>query len=41
MEFERALERQEGQGFATQLGEDKLEMRANGKTSYPLACIFS
>lgn len=41
MEFEGGLERKEGQGFAAKLGEDKLGMRANGKTSYPLACVFS
>lgn len=41
MEFEGGLERKEGQGFATKPREDKLGMRANGKTFYPLACIFS
>lgn len=40
MELERGLERQEGQGFAAQLGEGNLDMRAKGKTPYPLACIF-
>ena len=40
-ELDGGLERKEGQGFADKLGEDKLGMRANGKKSYPLACIFS
>lgn len=40
MELDGRLERNEGQGFADKLGEGKLAMRANAKTSYPLGCIF-
>lgn len=41
MELDGVFERNEGQGFADKFGEDKLVMRANRKTSYPLGCIFS